>query len=239
MIGYERDQEPSLQERIRRHVRQFDDGRGDNQPQATLLLMEVLGLMDRGSQRRASNTTEPATNTSGEVPPQATCLDCGLPYAAFPLDVNLPRAQWLAIHPEGEDGLLCAACIVARAATLPGVTVAHMVLEVAIQKKDSVREGKNDSGADALLDAKYLNPTCAQDGCQWLQKADAFLERLASDGGAIVSSAAATEIEIADARVEGRWFQIGSLGFIIRQETWRRMAEAALRAHFTQWRAGR
>lgn len=57
------------------------------------------------------------------------CLDCGLPYASFPLDVNLPRGQWLLIHPD-EHGVLCAACIVKRGAAIPGVAVAHMTFEV-------------------------------------------------------------------------------------------------------------
>lgn len=57
------------------------------------------------------------------------CLDCGAPYEMFPLDVVLPRGQWLLIHPD-EHGVLCAACIVKRAARIPGVTVAHMILEV-------------------------------------------------------------------------------------------------------------
>ena len=58
------------------------------------------------------------------------CLDCGLLYRDFPLDVNLPRGQWLEIHP-GEDGVLCAQCIVQRASKIPGATVAHMVIEIA------------------------------------------------------------------------------------------------------------
>lgn len=41
------------------------------------------------------------------------CLDCGLPYSQFPLDVILPRSQWLEIYP-AENGLLCAACIMRR-----------------------------------------------------------------------------------------------------------------------------
>lgn len=57
------------------------------------------------------------------------CLDCGLPHEQFPLDVNLPRGQWLAIHPD-EHGLLCAACIVARAAKLPGAVVVHAIIEI-------------------------------------------------------------------------------------------------------------
>jgi len=64
--------------------------------------------------------------------PDASCLDCGLPYEQFPLDVLLPRAQWLLIHPT-DHGLLCAACIVKRAAALPGCTVVHATLEMAPQ----------------------------------------------------------------------------------------------------------
>ena len=66
------------------------------------------------------------------TPPDAVCLDCGLPYEQFPLDVILPRAQWLEIHP-AEHGLLCATCIVKRAANVPGVTCAHMILEIAVR----------------------------------------------------------------------------------------------------------
>lgn len=60
----------------------------------------------------------------------AACMDCGLPYERFPLDVLLPRAQWLRIHPD-EGGLLCAACIVQRVKDrIPGATVIHAVAEV-------------------------------------------------------------------------------------------------------------
>jgi hypothetical protein len=61
------------------------------------------------------------------------CLDCGLPYSQFPLDVVLPRAQWLAIHPD-EHGVLCAGCIVKRAATVAGATVVHAVIEITPQR---------------------------------------------------------------------------------------------------------
>lgn len=47
------------------------------------------------------------------------CLDCGLHYADFPLDMTLPDEQWLAIHPD-DGGVLCAGCIVKRAEKLPG-----------------------------------------------------------------------------------------------------------------------
>lgn len=61
---------------------------------------------------------------------RAACLDCGLPYSEFPLDVVLPRAQWLEIHPD-ENGLICAQCIVKRAAKVRGVTCVHAILEIA------------------------------------------------------------------------------------------------------------
>lgn len=63
--------------------------------------------------------------------PKAACLDCGLPYAEFPMDLHLPRAQWLAIHPD-EHGVICAACIVKRVkARIPRATVCHLIVEVA------------------------------------------------------------------------------------------------------------
>jgi hypothetical protein len=55
----------------------------------------------------------------------AACGDCGLPYEQFPLDVVLPDADWLAIHPEGDGGLLCAGCIARRAAALPTTIVLY------------------------------------------------------------------------------------------------------------------
>jgi hypothetical protein len=73
------------------------------------------------------------------------CLDCGLAYADFPLDVNLPRAQWLAIHPD-EHGVLCARCLVSRASKVPGCTVVHAVLEVA-----PTRTGMADPTVEAVF----------------------------------------------------------------------------------------
>jgi hypothetical protein len=48
------------------------------------------------------------------------CMDCGLDYEQYPLDVVLKKAQWLLIHPD-DGGVLCANCIVGRAAKLPRV----------------------------------------------------------------------------------------------------------------------
>lgn len=56
---------------------------------------------------------------------KARCIDCGLPYEEFPLDVVLPDADWLKIHPEGSGGLLCASCIAKRAAELPDSIVLY------------------------------------------------------------------------------------------------------------------
>lgn len=65
--------------------------------------------------------------------PHARCLDCGKPYSEFPMDIILPRPQWLEIHPS-EHGLLCAGCIVARAAKVPGATACHLIIEIAPHK---------------------------------------------------------------------------------------------------------
>jgi hypothetical protein len=62
---------------------------------------------------------------------EVCCDDCGLPYSEFGIDTVLPNLQWLAIHPAGEGGLLCASCMVKRAAKLPGIIAARMVFEFA------------------------------------------------------------------------------------------------------------
>lgn len=65
----------------------------------------------------------------------AICMDCGLDYDKFPLDVILPRSQWLEIHP-ADGGLLCAQCIVGRAAKINGATCIHAVIEIAPRSKN-------------------------------------------------------------------------------------------------------
>lgn len=71
---------------------------------------------DTGSNPVASSNTEP--NPTGQI----RCLDCDLPEGdgGFQLDMVLTREQWLLIHPD-DGGVLCANCIVKRAAELPGV----------------------------------------------------------------------------------------------------------------------
>lgn len=48
--------------------------------------------------------------------------------------------------------------------------------------------------------------------------AAAFINRLAYEGGCIVSSAACSPDEISQAVAEGRWFQLGALGFVLRRQ---------------------
>jgi len=58
------------------------------------------------------------------------CFGCGKPYDEFPLDVVLPDEQWELVSGRTDgSGVLCANCILERAAKLPGITVAMMVLE--------------------------------------------------------------------------------------------------------------
>lgn len=61
--------------------------------------------------------------------PDAKCLDCGLDYDDFGMDLLLPRHQWLEIHPD-EGGLLCALCIVRRASKLTGAVAMHGVIGI-------------------------------------------------------------------------------------------------------------
>jgi len=76
------------------------------------------------------------------------CYDCGLPYRSFPLDVVLPDEQWNAISPTGGHGcVLCAQCIVHRAAKLPGATVVHVTIEYQ-DGKDGEKRKTSDHIAD-------------------------------------------------------------------------------------------
>lgn len=59
----------------------------------------------------------------------AKCDDCGLPYEEFGIDTTLPNNQWSLIYTEGY-GLLCANCIVKRAAKIPGIIAARMILDI-------------------------------------------------------------------------------------------------------------
>jgi hypothetical protein len=62
-------------------------------------------------------------------PSNVGCVDCGKAYDDFPIDTTLPDDQWATIYPE-VDGLLCAGCIVKRAANIPGMIAARMTLDV-------------------------------------------------------------------------------------------------------------
>lgn len=71
---------------------------------------------------------------------EAKCLDCGLSYDEFGMDLLLPRYQWLMIHP-AEDGLLCALCIVRRASKITGALAMQGVIGIAPCIRESVAGG--------------------------------------------------------------------------------------------------
>lgn len=81
------------------------------------------------TQRHAQKATDEWMAKQQVRFPKAACLDCGKPYEMFPLDLLLSRPQWLTIHP-AEHGVLCANCIVARAAKVKGATSVHATIEV-------------------------------------------------------------------------------------------------------------
>ena len=80
---------------------------------------------------------------------RAACIDCGLPYSNFPVDVLLPRSQWLEIHPD-ENGLLCAACIVRRASLVPGCASVHAFIEIVPQARPGAADQPSTSASPAL-----------------------------------------------------------------------------------------
>lgn len=61
---------------------------------------------------------------------KTACMDCGKPYASFPLDTTLTDDQWRMIH-DSEGGILCANCMVERAARLSGAIGCRMHIELA------------------------------------------------------------------------------------------------------------
>ncbi|MDP1580990.1 MAG: hypothetical protein Q8M02_11970 [Candidatus Didemnitutus sp.] len=58
-----------------------------------------------------------------------------------------------------------------------------------------------------------------------------LIEQLISDGGAIVSSADCSEVEIADAQAAGRFSVEDSLGFVRRTKEWLALQKAREIAH--------
>ena len=77
------------------------------------------------------------------------CLDCGKPYSDFPLDTVLPDEQWRMIH-DSEGGLLCANCMVARLAKLPGAVAVRMRLEFAKEPPYSPSDAEVEAATEAL-----------------------------------------------------------------------------------------
>lgn len=67
---------------------------------------------------------------------QLRCEDCALPYARFPLDVNVDDEVWQKIMGR-PGGILCANCIANRALRHPGVTVGHLTFDGSLAQEDA------------------------------------------------------------------------------------------------------
>ena len=83
------------------------------------------------------------------------CLDCGKPYSDFPLDATLPDEQWRMIH-DSEGGLLCANCMVARLAKLPGAIAVRMRLEFAKEPPYEPSEAEVEAAAIEMGWTQYI-----------------------------------------------------------------------------------
>jgi hypothetical protein len=77
------------------------------------------------------------------------CLDCG--DEEIPLDTDLTGEQWSMICPE--HGVLCASCIVRRAATLPGVISTCLHIDFAADFHGNDRPGSRIWQAMKAIDA--------------------------------------------------------------------------------------
>jgi hypothetical protein len=78
------------------------------------------------------------------------CMDCGTKYRDFPLDTTLPNEQWRMIHGD-ESGVLCACCIVARAARLTGAVAVRARIEFTSEGAESIRAQLSPEEATALV----------------------------------------------------------------------------------------
>ncbi len=99
--------------------------------------------------------------SKAEVVAPLCCLDCLKPYSNFPLDSTLPNEQWRMIH-DGDGGVLCANCMVARAAKLPGAVALRMRIEFSPTARSRVpREDRmNDQAKDIDIETVV---TCLED----------------------------------------------------------------------------
>lgn len=98
------------------------------------------------------------------------CIDCGLPYADFGLDLVLPDQQWIIIHP-GINGVLCSNCICSRASKHSGTVVLAWIDN--LTKEQQRREGsdeqvahKGGKGADRSLEERRIRPQSRRGDCR-------------------------------------------------------------------------
>ena len=92
-------------------------------------IIKRLGLAyDAAGGRRWRDEEIAETEIADAIRGEPGCMDCGLPYSGFPLDATLPDEQWKLIH-DSHGGLLCANCMVGRAAKLDGAIAVRMFIE--------------------------------------------------------------------------------------------------------------
>lgn len=103
------------------------DLKGDTPYRAAVLCPRCRRWMMPVKPKPTVVPSEPKETTVSVLP--AVCLDCGQDYSDFGMDVLLPRWQWLLIHPD-DGGLLCAQCIVNRAAQIKGAVGLQAVIGI-------------------------------------------------------------------------------------------------------------
>lgn len=81
---------------------------------------------------------------------EVACLGCGRSYTSFPLDVLVSDDVWQKISGRTDGGgVMCAGCIVERAAQLPGVTVAYLRLDTDATAPGEIEEAVRAAISDA------------------------------------------------------------------------------------------
>lgn len=72
---------------------------------------------------------------------EGACMNCGRERDTWPLDVVVPDDQWRQLTGRDDGrGILCLDCMLARAARLPGVTMAKLTFAAKYESRRERRE---------------------------------------------------------------------------------------------------
>lgn len=118
----------------------------------------------------------------------AECMDCSMAYSDFGLDTTLPDDQWHMIN-GSPNGLLCASCIVKRAAKLPGVIAMRVRLEFAGERAGCAGDSYKDASAGSTPALATEQPEWKVGDIGWIRCLDVHDGQFSDESGVEVRAA--------------------------------------------------